>query len=107
MASSGKTISVDVGALRLLAGRLNVAKQSLVSDTGMFSGGSNGIEHPVLRRSIDKFEENWSDRRHEIESGLGTTADALRKVSDSFEEVDQKLAQELSKTGAEPKGDVR
>jgi uncharacterized protein YukE len=94
--ASNSVITVDVEALNALANRIDIANGSLVNDTGMFDKNNNGVEHPVLRGSLDKFEENWSDRRHEIHDGLDKTANAMRKVARTFAEVDEKLADALN-----------
>ena len=64
------TISVDVQGLKDLAGQCRRASSSLVSDTGLFNEGTNGIEHSGLTAAVNKFEERWSDKRHKIQDAL-------------------------------------
>lgn len=95
MASSA-VIRVDTNGLRDLAGKCKTAQAALVSDTGLFSEGGNGIEHSRLRKAINGFEENWSDKRNRIHDSLGKTATAFRAVADSFETVEEELVKKLS-----------
>lgn len=101
MAPGAQTINVDVDALGALAGKINIAKGSLVSDSGMFNGGANGVEHGGLRHALDKFEENWSDRRREIEDALDKTAQAMRTSAEAFAEADTCLSGFLEGGGTE------
>lgn len=96
------TISVDVQGLKDLAGRCRNASVALVSDTGLFSEGTNGIEHSGLTDAVNRFEERWSDKRHKIKDALEKTATAFVKVAESFDEADQQLARAI-----EPAGQVR
>ena len=93
--ASGGMIQVDVAGLRGLASKMRMVQGSLTSDTGMFHEGANGVEHPVLRRSLNRFEERWSDRRHQIHEALGVVAKAFDTTAESFEEADQELARAL------------
>lgn len=94
------TISVDVQGLKALAGQCRTASSSLVSDTGLFSEGTNGIEHSGLTAAVNKFEERWSDKRNRIHDALDKTATAFVKVAESFDAADQALADALA--GGQP-----
>lgn len=98
MASSA-VINVDMQGLKGLAGRCRTASSSLVSDTGLFSEGTNGIEHSGLTAAVNKFEERWSDKRHQIREALDKTATAFVTVADSFEEADRELAKAMAGGG--------
>lgn len=93
------TISVDVQGLKDLAGQCRRASSSLVSDTGLFNEGTNGIEHSGLTAAVNKFEERWSDKRHKIQDALDKTATAFVKVAESFDEADKALANALQGGG--------
>ena len=94
--ASGASIYVNLTALRELAGKMRMVQGSLTSDTGMFNEGANGVEHPVLRRSLNQFEERWSDKRHQIHEALGVVAKAFDTTAESFEEADQELSRALN-----------
>ena len=86
-------ITVDVGALRTLVGRINTARAALENDSGLFAdGGGNGVEHPKLRSSLGKFDERWSDKRHKISDSLEKTSKAMDNIASSFAEADDELA---------------
>lgn len=95
----GTRVDVDVAALRSLASNMVLVKSTLESDTGIFHEGTNGVEHPDLIRAVNKFEENWSDRRREIQEALETTATTFNQVAENFESCDQQLKAALDGDG--------
>jgi uncharacterized protein YukE len=103
MAPGASVINVEVSALYALAGQIRTARSALEDDAGAFGRSGNGIEHPVLQREVDHFDERWSDKRAKIREGLTACADAMDTAADSFQEADRALKACLD----QPAGDGR
>lgn len=92
--------TVDVAALRDMAGRLKGLKEDFESQDDTMSGYEDALGSDELAGALNDFADNWSDKREQIGEMLQEVSGYAEMAADAYWTTEQELTSSIEESRA-------
>lgn len=93
-----ETLRVDTDATRSLAQNVVLVHDTLSSTSTDITNLISHVGHGGLGTTLSAFGDKWDHRRQELVEQLGAMSEAATTISEQFEQLDCRLASDISGT---------
>lgn len=89
-------IEIATDNLRGLATKLSGMHADLMSTDAKAGYSTSTLAHHKVVGAMEEFRDNWNDNRKYVADKLNKLSELADQTAEGFEQVDQKLAQEIN-----------